>query len=98
MSAVRISGHTRQEGKHRGRCFFIPILKKVYSVKKRIDFFAVFFSGLGMIQVSTSEKDLGFETIGSKNSPIQNISKIEQNARPVGGGRLKEAEHHCMYV
>ena len=47
-----------------------------------------------MIQVSTSEKDLGFGTIGSKNSPIQNISKIEQNARPVGGG-VKEAEHYC---
>ena len=46
----------------------------------------VFFFGLSMIQVSTSEKDLGFGTIGSKNSPIQNISKIGQITRPVGGG------------
>ena len=60
----------------------VPILKKMYSVKNK----SAFFSGLGMIQVSTSEKDLGFGTIGSKNSPIQNISKIEQNARSVGGG------------
>ena len=55
--------------------------------EKNIDFFLQFFSGLGMIQVSTSEKDLGFGTIGSKNSPIQNISKIGQITRPVGGGK-----------
>ena len=35
---------------------------------------------------SNHEKDRGFETIGAKNSPIPNISEIEQNARPVGGG------------
>ena len=35
---------------------------------------------------SNHEKDREFETIGAKNSPIPNISEIEQNARPVGGG------------
>ena len=34
----------------------------------------------------SSEKDSGFKTIGSKNSPMLNISKIKQNTRPVGGG------------
>ena len=38
-----------------------------------------------MNQLSTSEKDLGFGTIGSKNDGRQNISKIGQNTRPVGG-------------
>ena len=60
--------------------------KKNVLSEKKINFFAVTFSGLGMIRVSTSEKDLGFGTIGPKNSPKQNISKIGQNMRPVGGG------------
>ena len=34
--------------------------------------------------MSTSEKDLD-----SKNSPIQNISKIGQNTKPIGGMRQK---------
>ena len=34
----------------------------------------------------SSETDLGFGTIGSKNGGIPNISKIGLNTKPVGGG------------
>ena len=64
----------------------VPFLKKIYSVEKKYSFLQL-FSGLGMIQVSTGETDLGFGTIRSKNSPIQNISKIGHNTRPVGGSK-----------
>ena len=42
-----------------------------------------------MNQLSTSEKDLGFGTIGSKNGGTPNISKTGQNTRPVGGGTYR---------
>ena len=47
-----------------------------------------------MNQLSTSEKDLGFGTIGSKNGGIPNISKIGENTRPVGGVHI--VAHYCI--
>ena len=46
-----------------------------------------------MNQFSTSEMDLGFGTIGSKNGGIPNISKIGGNTRPVGGVHI--VAHYC---